>query len=338
MSKDKKEQDGTTINLAQALEQDGNDAVFPDSDPLDNESDADPEPYSEEDPDEETIPVSQLDTQDKPDEPDKPEEKGKKDKKDWDQKRQERDEARAKREEARDSEVTELREQLGTMAETIGTMSEKMTSGNQALLAKLVDKAGGGTGDDDTSSATVDDLTAAIKGLDPENAEFPDLIKAITSLANEVTDGKAQRAALQKALSDQDKRLKDEHATQTERHDKRDARDLDDAAHRSVAEHLDSVMAKGFKDNAMRKEVQTRALKLIADAGYQKDERVETRVAKMALSTAGRELAAELAAKRKGDEDVPTDDFRGASFAEEVTGKHHQTMPEAVESMGPRAR
>lgn len=333
MSEDKQETDGTqTVNLAQALERDGNAAVFPDPNPADDDADMDPDPFTDEDADDDGVPVSQLDTQDKPDETDKPDKSGKP--AGWNKKRQERDEARAARDAARDEQVAELKGQVGAVTEMI----EKMSTGNQALLSKLVERASGAKGGDDKLPETADGLATAISELDPERAEFADFIPALNNIVKAINDAKGQRAVLQKALSDQDKRTKEERTALAERADKRDARDADSAAQRSVAEHLDGVMRTKFKGkDAMRKEVETRAQSILADSGFGKDERVTVRVANMALDAAAERLAAELAAKSRGKKPVPPqDDFTSAAFADDITGQGNQTTEEAMKSMAGR--
>ena len=319
MAKEAKEE---TVSFAELMATEGNSATVVDPDPLNIEQD-DPEVLPRETPLDDMEPVTD-DAQPTGDE----EGNEKSDTKPgWDPDRQKRDQERAERQKAVEVKV-----------EGLTTMVEELSGMNRQLLAKLVQ--GAGKADDEAEEAPSSEpgaLVEAISKLDPEEAEFADLLKTVNAIIDSAQGGKATSADLRKALADQDKRHKEELAEQARRLDDRDAKDADRAAQDAYAGHLDNVMLTMFKGkHAMRKTVEKRAFEIIADHGYGPKEQVPLRTAKMAVTSAGKEVAARLVAEARDRETPAQDNLAGGGFVDGLS-KGAQTTKEAMGTMGSRA-
>jgi len=313
------EENDRQVSFAEALAREGDSAV-PDADLDDEAGDEGGSVLG----DDETKPDDSETDSEKPADKDK----DGKSKSKWDDGRQKRDQERAKRMAA-----------LETSQAAVVARVEEMSETNRQLLAQLVERAGKKDDADKSPSPEPDDLAAAIEALDPETAEFADVLKVVTAFSKDVKGSKALTAELKQALAEQAKHLKEALAEQAKRHDDRDRRDANRAAQDEVVGHLDALMIERFKGKqAMRKEVEKRSQEILVEAGYKPDEPIQVKTAKMALTTAANEVAAKLEAERKGRENPPTQDIlAGGGFAEALQ-RGSQTTKEAMDTMGKRAR
>lgn len=312
----------TTVSFVEALKSKG------------NEAQVDPDPLEESSDDEEEMDIfagetelEDTESETQPTDEEKAEKKKADDKAKWDADRQKRDEARAERLRATETKVTELAASV-----------EELSKANRELLAQLVQGAAKKDGEaEETLSADPGALAEALKELDPEKTEFPDLVAAFNAIVKSRKGDKAIATDLRKALADQEKRHKEELATQAKRHDDRDTRDANRAAEDAFTKHLDGVMLTMFKgEQAMRKTVEKRALEIVTEHGFTADEQVPLRTAKLALTSAGKEVAAKLAAEKRGREKPPTQDDLAGDFGD-VLAKGSQDMQGALKTMGKRA-
>lgn len=312
----------TTVSFAEALKSKG------------NEAQVDPDPLEESSDDEEEMDIfagetelEDTESETEPTDEEKAEKEKADDKAKWDADRQKRDEDRAERLKA-----------MEVKTEGLTAMVEEMSKTQRALLAQLVQGAGKkGDEVEEAPSSEAGALAEAISELDPESAEFPDLVKAFNAIVKDSKGSKATTAALRKALDDQAKRNEEALAAQAKRHDDRDTRDANRAAEDAVAKHLDGLMLTMFKgEQAMRKTVEKRALEIVTEHGFKADEQVPLRTAKLALTSAGKEVAAKLAAEKWGREKPPTQDDLAGDFGD-VLAKGSQNMQEATKTMGKRA-
>ncbi|HUU85396.1 MAG TPA: hypothetical protein VM243_18000 [Phycisphaerae bacterium] len=321
MAKEGIAEDGVVLSFAEALERDGNDAdVDSDVDSLDADTDDDPD----EGPGAEDTVTDEADDDPKATGA-KPDKKPDSDK--WDRDRQARDQRRAEQ-------YAKLEGQVGSLAEMVGDMSKT----NQVLLARLVHNAPAESAKEEPAE-TPDDLMEAINRLDPDDAEFSEIVKFLKAIAQRTTaGGKSAEAKLRMELAAQEKRLE----ALDKRSSDRDARDARRDAGSQVVSHIDGLMATLFKGEkaprTIRKEVEDRALKEAASHGYGPNETIPLRAAKLALTTAAREVRVKLDAERRGREKakVVQDDLSGGDFAALIR-QGSQTMPEAIASMGSRA-